>query len=87
MSGHLAGAGRTLKPKLGLGLGTKVAKFRKIPRDQLTPEQKIAYSQAIVAAVLRKQRDAILRCPDQIRRERTVEELRALYEAAMRPPP
>lgn len=78
-----AGVGRRLRPKLGLGLGAKAAKFRSLPRP-LSSEQRIEYSKAIVAAIRKKHRDAILRCPDQIRRQRRSEEWRELYEIAMR---
>lgn len=45
----------------------RAVKFRKIPRDQLTPEQKIAYSKAIVETILSLQRKALERAVPDIK--------------------
>jgi hypothetical protein len=42
-------------------MGPRVTKFRKIPRDQLTPEQRREYSAAIVAKIQSLQRAAVMR--------------------------
>src|SRR5580698_7572097 len=47
-------------------MGTRVAKFRRIPRDQLTPEQKREYSDAI--------RDKILSLQNAWWRAKTVQD-------------
>lgn len=42
-------------------MGPRVAKFRKIPRDQLTPDQRREYSAAIVDKIQALQRQALQR--------------------------
>jgi len=100
-------------------LGAAVARFRKIPRGQLTSGQKRAYSDALVKAVLALQRselqrelpsfrprcasgtwhttgaaieeaireqhrNALLACPEQVRKARTPGKWAELYDAAMK---
>jgi hypothetical protein len=42
-------------------MGSAVAKYRKIPKDQLTVEQRDAYSAAIVAKIKSLQRSVVMR--------------------------